>query len=196
MHKQEISKEEVPFILKKFNRSLWLSLLVFPFVLFILFLPLYRLFFLINLLFLKNHFDQEEIFSCYALSIVALVLTNFLYGKIILGKKIRNRKVYKVQEMLLVQKKDTYTYTSDTVSNSTYFRLYLLGEHGDQKGIYISKEDFRRIKENTPIQLTYYEKVNIAVTGWYENEKLDFFRFFVVKKWKHIKMWLFYCRLP
>ncbi|WP_220271252.1 hypothetical protein [Sphingobacterium spiritivorum] len=82
----------------------------------------------------------------------------------------------------MVQKKDTYTYTSDTVSNSTYFRLYLLGEHGDQKGIYISKEDFRRIKENTPIQLTYYEKVNIAVTGWYENEKLDFFSIFCSKK--------------
>ena len=44
-------------------------------------------------------------------------------------------------------KKDTYTYTSETVSNSEYFRLYLIGEDKEEKGIYISKEDYERISE-------------------------------------------------
>ena len=43
--------------------------------------------------------------------------------------------------------KDTYTYTSETVSNSEYFRLYLIGEDKEEKGIYISKEDYERISE-------------------------------------------------
>ncbi|HHM0730487.1 TPA: hypothetical protein ACRFJD_003535, partial [Elizabethkingia anophelis] len=89
------------------------------------------------------------------------------------------------QEMFFIKKKDTYTYTSETVSNSEYFRLYLIGEDKEEKGIYISKEDYERISEKTSIMLVYFEIVDISIEGFYEDEKLDFFRFFVVKKMKH-----------
>lgn len=185
MHRHLISKDEIPFVMNKFNRSLWLSLLVFPFVLTIIFLPLYFILYFINMIVLKGYFDNQSILNYYVIGIIAIVIINFLYGKIILGHRIKNGKIYKVQEMFFIKKKDTYTYTSETVSNSEYFRLYLIGEDKEEKGIYISKEDYERISEKTSIMLVYFEIVDISIEGFYEDEKLDFFRFFVVKKMKH-----------
>lgn len=187
MDKQKVSEEEIPFVLNKFNRSLWLSLLVFPFILTIILLPLYFIIFLINLLLFKKHFDHQDIFTYYLLGIIALVLINFLYGRIFIGNKIRKKEIYKIQEHFLVQKKDSYTYTSETASDSHYFKLYVSGEDHQQKGIYVSKGDYQRIKEGSSLCLTYFEIVDIPVEGFYQDKKLEFFRFFVVKKWDHIK---------
>ncbi|WP_160139606.1 hypothetical protein [Chryseobacterium sp. c4a] len=193
MHQQEISEKEIPFVLNRFNRSLWWSLLVFPFILIIIFLPLYLVIFFINSFFLKQHFDHQEVFTYYFIAILTLVVINFLYGKIIIGNKIKKKEVYKIQESFLVQKKDSYTYTSETASDSHYFKLYLSGEDHQQKGIYVSKEDYKRIKEGSSISLTYFKIVDIPVEGFYESEKMDSFRFFVVNRWEHIKRQLFFC---
>ncbi|MDQ8749870.1 hypothetical protein [Elizabethkingia miricola] len=180
--------------MNKFNRSLWLSLLVFPFVLTITFLPLYFILFFINMIVLEGYFENQSILTYYVIGIIAIVIINFLYGKIILGHKIKKGKIYKVQERFFIKKKDTYTYTSETVSNSDYFRLYLIGEDKEEKGIYISKEDYKRINEKTSIMLVYFEIVDIPIEGFYEDEKLDFFRFFVVKKMKYFVRQLTYWR--
>ena len=194
MHRYLISRNEIPFVMNKFNRSLWLSLLVLPFILTIIFLPLYLILFFFNMFVLKGYFDNQGIFTYYVTGIIAIVIINFLYGKIILGHKIKNGKIYKVQERFFIKKKDTYTYTSETVSNSDYFRLYLIGEDKEEKGIYISKEDYKRINEKTSIILVYFEIVNVPIEGFYEGEKLDFFRFFVVKKMKYFVRQLTYWR--
>ncbi|OPB90112.1 hypothetical protein BAS06_07175 [Elizabethkingia miricola] len=194
MHRYLISKGEIPFVMNKFNRSLWLSLLVFPFVLTITFLPLYFILFFINMIVLEGYFENQSILTYYVIGIIAIVIINFLYGKIILGHKIKKGKIYKVQERFFIKKKDTYTYTSETVSNSDYFRLYLIGEDKEEKGIYISKEDYKRINEKTSIMLVYFEIVDIPIEGFYEDEKLDFFRFFVVKKMKYFVRQLTYWR--
>ena len=99
MHRHLISKDEIPFVMNKFNRSLWLSLLVFPFVLTIIFLPLYFILYFINMIVLKGYFDNQSILTYYVIGIIAIVIINFLYGKIILGHRIKNGKIYKVQEM-------------------------------------------------------------------------------------------------
>lgn len=187
MHQQKISEEEIPFVLNKFNRSLWWSLLVFPFVLTAILLPFYLIVFFINLFLFKKHFEHQDILTYYLLGIITLVLINFLYGRIIIGNKIRKKEIYKIQEHFLVQKKDSYTYTSETASDSHYFKLYLSGENHQQKGIYVSKDDYQRIKEGSSLHLTYFEIVDIPVEGFYEDKKLEFFRFFVVKKWEHFK---------
>lgn len=105
MHRHLISKDEIPFVMNKFNRSLWLSLLVFPFVLTIIFLPLYFILYFINMIVLKGYFDNQSILTYYVIGIIAIVIINFLYGKIILGHRIKNGKIYKVQEMFFIKKK-------------------------------------------------------------------------------------------
>ena len=42
--------------------------------------------------------------------------------------------------------------------------------------------------------LVYFEIVDIPIEGFYEDVKLDFFRFFVVKKMKHFVRQLTYWR--
>lgn len=185
MTKERISEEEIPMILKKFNRSLWLSLFVFPFILIVICLPVYFLFYFGVLLFTNKAFDN--LLTVYVILIIGLVIINFLYGKIFINNRIRNRNIYRINEQFIVQIKDNYTYTSDTVSNSDYFRLYLTDEKNNPRGIYISKEDFQNINVGQSIYLNYYEILDIPAEGFYNNQKLEFFRFFSINKWKELK---------
>lgn len=185
MTKEKISEKEIPLILKKFNKSLWLSLLVFPFILIVVFLPVYFLFYFGILLFRKEVYD--DLLTIYVVVVIGLVIINFLYGKLVINRKIRNRNIHRINENFIVQKKDNYTYTSDTVSNSDYFRLYLSDEKNNPKGIYISKEDFQNITVGQSINLTYYAILDIPADGFNNGQKLDFFRFFSVNKWKELK---------
>lgn len=45
MLKEKIRKEEVAFVKKVFNKNLWKSLVIMPFILVLLCLPIYFLFF-------------------------------------------------------------------------------------------------------------------------------------------------------
>ncbi|MFW0717903.1 hypothetical protein [Pedobacter sp. N23S346] len=185
MTKQKISESEIPLILKKFNKSLWFSTLVFPFILVVICLPIYFLFFFI-ILFLTGKNDENSL-TVYIGIIIFLVFINFLYGKIVINKRIRNKDIDKINQNFTVLKKDSYTYTAENTSNSEYYRLYLSDEKKEEVGIYISKEDYFDIDEGQSLNLTYYELLDIPVEGFYENKELDFFKFFIVKKWKRIK---------
>lgn len=177
MLKEKIKTEEVVFVKKAFNKSLWKSLIIMPFILTILLLPIYfSLFFLFH-----RHLDN--LLSIYIISIFGLVILNFLYGKIIINKKITNQKIYKITEDFSIQRKDSYTYTSDSASDSNYFRLYLINKQHQRKGIYISKEDYKKVKENQVITITYFEKVNIIIKAVCNNQVLEYSRFFSVRKW-------------
>ncbi|WP_027388661.1 DUF2500 family protein [Chryseobacterium gregarium] len=185
MTKQKISHGEIPLILKKYNKSLWLSTLIFPFILIMIGLPIYFLFFFL-MLFLTGK-NYEDSMTVYIGIIIFLVLINFLYGKIIINRRIKNKDVDKINQDFKVLKKDSYTYTSENVSDSAYYRLYLSDEKNEKIGIYISKEDYLNIVEGQSLNLTYYELLDIPIEGFYENKKLDFFKFFIIQKWKRIK---------
>src|SRR3954465_10224527 len=107
MLKEKIKIEEVVFVKKAFNKSLWKSLLIIPFVLTILLLPIYFLVFFISLFIFHRHLDN--LLSIYIISIVGLVSLNFLYGRIIINKRITNHKIYKITEDFRIQRKDNYT---------------------------------------------------------------------------------------
>ncbi|WP_333852034.1 hypothetical protein [Epilithonimonas sp.] len=137
------------------------------------------------LLFRKEAYG--DLLTIYVAVVIGLVIINFLYGKLVINRKIRNRNIDRINENFIVKKKDHYTYTSDTASNSDYFRLYLIDEKNDLKGIYISKEDYQNISVGQSLNLTYYELLDIPVEGLYNNQKLYFFRFFVIERWKRLK---------
>ena len=185
MTKQKISESEIPLILKKFNKSLWLSILVFPFIMVVICLPIYFLCFFVILLLTGRTYDNS--ISVYIGAITFLVFVNFLYGKILISRKIRGGEINKISQNFEVIKKDNYSYTSDSVSNSDYYRLYLSDECKEEVGIYISKEDYFNINEGQSLNLTYYELLDLPVEGFYENKRLDFFNFFTIQKWKKIK---------
>lgn len=182
MIKEKITREEVSFVKKEFNKSLWESLIIMPFILVIICLPIYILCFVICLFIFNRHFDN--LLSIYVISILGLMILNFLYGKIIINKRITNQEIYKITEDFSVQRKDTYTHTSDSASDSHYFRLYLMNENNQKKGIYISEEDYKKVKEKEVITITYFEIVNIVVKAVCNNQELEYSRFFSRKNWK------------
>lgn len=63
-----------------------------------------------------------------------------------------------------------------------FFRIYLVGEQNQKKGLSVKKEDYERIKEGTCIKITYYDSVNIPIEGVYNNISLKDFSFFEIKK--------------
>ncbi|OXA99517.1 hypothetical protein [Flavobacterium pectinovorum] len=75
-------------------------------------------------------------------------------------------------------------YTSDSSSDSNYFKLYLINKDGQKKGIYISEEDYKKVKENEVITITYFEIVNIIIKAVCNNEQLEYARFFTRRNWK------------
>lgn len=182
MVKEKITKDEIALVKKIFSRSLWKSLIVMPFILMFLLLPIYFLIFFIGLSAFNNH--PDHLISVYIISVLGLVIVNFLYGKIIINKRITNQEIYKITEDFNIQRKDNYTYSSDSVSDSHYFRLYLMDENNQKKGIYISEEDYKKIKEKEVITITYFEIVNISIKAVCNNQELEYTRFFTVRKWK------------
>ncbi|WP_264551065.1 hypothetical protein [Flavobacterium sp. N2038] len=182
MLKEKIKIEEVDFVKKTFNKSLWKSLIIMPFILTFLLLPIYFLIFFIDLFLFHSRLDN--LLSIYVISILGLVITNFLYGKIIINKRITNQKIYKITEEFTIQRKDNYTYTSDSASDSHYFRLYLINEKHQRKGIYICEEDYKKVKENEIITITYFETINISSRAVHNNQELEYAHFFTIKKWK------------
>ncbi|WP_255373797.1 hypothetical protein [[Flexibacter] sp. ATCC 35103] len=181
MLKEKIKAEEVILVKKAFNKSLWKSLIIMPFILTVILLPIYFLIFFINLFIF--HMDLDNLLSIYIISILGLVILNFLYGKIIINKRITNQKIYKITEDFSIQRKDKYTYTSDSASDSNYFRLFLINKDDQKKGIYISEEDYKKVKENEVITITYFEIVDISIKAVCNNQELKYTRFFSVKKW-------------
>jgi hypothetical protein len=145
MLKEKIKIEEVVFVKNAFNKSLWKSLIIMPFVLTILLLPIYFLLFFISLFIFHRHLDN--LLTIYVISILGLVILNFLYGKIIINKRITNKKIYKITEDFSIQRKNSYTHTSEYESDSHYFRLHLINEDDQKKGIYISEVDYKKVKE-------------------------------------------------
>lgn len=190
MQRQQISESEIPMIIKKFNKSLWLSLLVFPFVLLIILLPIYLLIFFVTLFLFKQPMDS--LLTIYVTSILGLVILNFLYGKIVVIHKIKNKGICRIKEDFTIQRKDTHTYTSDTMSNSDEYKVYLIGENHEQKRVSLSKEDYRKMEVGKILTLVYYEWVNIPIEGFYENERLEFFHLFSVGKLKSIRKKIFF----
>lgn len=182
MLKEKIKIEEVDFVKKTFNKSLWKSLLIMPFILTFLLLPIYFLIFFIGLSLFDNHLDN--LLTIYFISVLGLVILNFLYGKIIVNKRITNQEIYKITEDFIVKRKDNYTYTSDSVSDSHYFRLYLMNENNQKKGIYINEEDYKKVKEKQVITITYFEIVNIITKAVCNNHELEYSRFFSRRNWK------------
>jgi len=182
MIKEKIKIEEVYFVKKTFNKSLWKSLIIMPFILMFLLLPVYFLIFFIGIFVFNNHLDN--LLSIYIISVLGLVILNFSYGKIIINKRITNQEIYKIREDFNIQRKDKYTYTSDSASDSHYFRLYLISENNQKKGIYISEEDYKQIKEKEVITITYFEIVNIIEKAVCNNYELEYSRFFSITKWK------------
>lgn len=184
MLKEKISEEEKTFIRKKFNKSLWISLVVMPFILFVMFLPVYLLVFML-LLFVFN-MRIDNLFTIYAVLILMIVFLDFLYGKIIVNNKISNKEIDKITDVFLIQKKDNYSYVSETASTSNYFRLYLINENKEKKGIYISSEDYRKVKENETITIIYFGTVNIIKNAVYKGADLNDVTFFLTKKWRFL----------
>jgi len=182
MLKEKIKIEEVVFVKRAFNKSLWKSLLIMPFVLTILLLPIYFLLFFISLFIFDRHLD--DLLSIYIISILGLVIVNFLYGKIIINKRIKNQKIYKITEDFSIQRKYNYSYTSDSASDSNYFKLYLTNKEDQKKGIHISEEDYKKVKENEVITITYFETVNIIIKAVYNSQELEYSRFFTIRNWK------------
>lgn len=182
MLKEKIKIEEVVFVKKAFNKSLWKSLIIMPFVLTILLLPIYFILFFISLFIFHRHLDN--LLTTYVISILGLVILNFLYGKIIINRRITNQKTQKITEDFSIQRKDNYSYTSDSSSDSNYFKLYLINKDGQKKGIYISEEDYKKVKENEVITITYFEMVNISVRAVCNNKELEYSRFFTRRNWK------------
>lgn len=182
MLKEKIKIEEVAFVKKVFNKNLWKSLVIMPFILVLLCLPIYFLIFFISLFLFHSHLDN--LLTIYVVSIFGLVVLNFLYGKIIINKRIENQKIYKITDDLWVEKKDNYTYTSDSSSDSNYFRLYLINKYEQKKGIYISKDDYKKVKEKDVIKITYFEIVNIIIKTVCNGRELEYARFFTIRNWK------------
>lgn len=147
-----------------------------PFILAIIFLPIYFLFFFIF------HKQFDNLLSAYVIGILSIVVLNFLYGQMIIVNRIKNRKIHKVTEEFIVQKKDTYSYTSETMSNSDYYRLYLINNKNQRRGIYISSEDFKKISINEKITVTYFEIVNIIEKVIYRDQEIKYARFFSLNK--------------
>jgi hypothetical protein len=61
--------------------------------------------------------------------------------------------------------------------------LYLINKDGQKKGIYISEEDYKKVKENEAITITYFETVNIIIKAVCNNEQLEYARFFTIRNW-------------
>ncbi|MEZ0129700.1 hypothetical protein AB9T88_08030 [Flavobacterium sp. LBUM151] len=182
MQKEKITKEEIVFVKKVFNKNLWKSLIILPFILVFLCLPIYFLVFFISLFMFDRHLN--DLLSVYIVSILGVIFLNFLYGKIIINKKIANQKIYKITEDYSIQRKNSYTHSSDYGSDSHYFKLYLINKDDQKKGIYISEEDYKKVKENEVITITYYETVNISVRAVCNNQELEYSRFFTRRNWK------------
>ena len=54
----------------------------------------------------EGYFENQSILTYYVIGIIAIVIINFLYGKIILGHKIKKGKIYKkVQERFFIKKR-------------------------------------------------------------------------------------------
>ncbi|MDW8850055.1 hypothetical protein SD960_08130 [Flavobacterium sp. MMLR14_040] len=181
MLKEKIKIEEVVFVKKAFNKSLWKSIIVMPFILTFLFLPFYFLLFFIGLFIFHGHLDN--LLSLYIYSILGVVIVNFLYGKIIINKRITNKKIYKITEDFSIQRKNSYTHTSEYESDSHYFRLYLINKDDQKKGIYISEVDYKKVKEYEVITITYFETVNIIIKAVCNNQELKYARFFTIRNW-------------
>ncbi|MCD9856803.1 hypothetical protein LUD75_18915 [Epilithonimonas sp. JDS] len=188
MTKNKITDTEIPLVLKKFNKSLALSTVIFPFIFTVICLPIYFLFFFLTL-FLTGE-NNSNLLTLYIGTIIFLVFINFLYCKIVINKRIKDKEIYKITQNFTIQKKDNYTYTSENVSNSDYYRLNLLDEKKDEIGIYISKDDYYNVREGQSLNLTYYELLDIPVEGYYNHQKLEFFKFFIIKKWSRLKQLL------
>lgn len=182
MLKEKIKFEEVDFVKKTFNKSLWKSLFIMPFILTFLLLPIYFLIFFIGLSLFDNHLDN--LLTIYFISVLGLVILNFLYGRFIVNKRITNHEIYKITEDFIIQRKDNYTYTSDSVSDSHYFRLYLINENNQKKGIYINEEDYKKVKEKQVITITYFEIVNIIIKAVCNDHVLEYSSFFSRRNWK------------
>lgn len=61
--------------------------------------------------------------------------------------------------------------------------MYLINKDG-QKGIYISEKDYKKVKENKAITIPYFETVNIIIKAVYNNQELEYSRFFTIRNWK------------
>ncbi|OXA83409.1 hypothetical protein [Flavobacterium hercynium] len=182
MLKEKIKIEEVDFVKKTFNKSLWQSLIIMPFILIFLLLPIYFLIFFIDLFIFNSHLDN--LLTIYVISVFGLVLLNFLYGKIIMIKRITDQEIDKITENFSIQRKDNYTHSSEYGSDSHYYRLYLINEDDQKKGIRISEEDYKIVKENDVITITYFKTINIITKTTFNNQELKNSSFFPRRNWK------------
>lgn len=173
MYKRKITKEEIEFISKIFNKKVKSSLFIIAVCSLFLFIFLYCL--------SVNWIDYLLVKIVLTLTslIIGYLIINSIYSIVSLNIKINTCNIDRIEAEFKVQNKDILTYTYDTSSNSEYFKIFLINTfNNEKKRIYVEQEDYRKIKEKDFIKIIYFDKVNIPYEAIHNDEKMNKISFF------------------
>lgn len=177
MQKQSLTTEEIRLI-RKANFKHFLSSLFFffPFIGFMISVPVFFLSVLVNLLFdvvLGTYIENLQTKVLYGWLIFSFVasLTQWL----ILEIALRRNKIHRITEDFIITKKEEKHHSTDDtkgsfLGRSSYYKLFLKSQKEAKVNVYPA--DYDLIEKGKNFTLIYYNLIDIPIKGVYQGQDI------------------------